>query len=253
MYTYPDINKIILTIFNIKIYWYGILYFISILLTYILLKKNIKELPINIHELLIYILISVIFGGKIGIIIYDNSKSLISLLKFWEPGRSFYGGLIIFIIIIAIKLKNKYLLYFKLSDILVKYFPLSIFLCRIGNFINGESYGNITNNKIGIIFPSGGPYLRHPTQLYESLTEGLMIFFIIILFKKDKPGLNTDIFSIVYGFNRFIIENLKHQYYIFNLPIYKVLSLSMFFFGIVIYISITNISYKKHQWKNLYQ
>ena len=131
--------------------------------------------------------------------------------------------------------------FFIITDISSLVVPFGFFLGRIANFINGELYGRVTDNPIGIIFPNGGPFPRHPSQLYEALFEGLILFIILnILFHftkiKNQIGLITGIFIFLYGFFRFFIEffrepDLQIGYLLFNLTLGQILCIIFFSIG----------------------
>jgi len=248
MYVHPDINPVFINFIGIKIYWYGLFYSISTIILYKLIIRRHKTIlkKIRFNSLFIYIIIGIIFGGKLGVILYDNQKDIILILKFWTPGRSFYSGFLTVSFIIYIhSIYYKYNIFYA-TDIITKYIPIGITLCRIGNFINSELYGTITKSYIGIIFSEGGPNPRHPTQLYEAFIEGILIYIILSFFKKTKKGINTSIFLILYGLFRFFIELFKNQYYLLNIPIDKTLSVIMFLSGIIILTRTKLITFMKN-------
>ena len=137
--------------------------------------------------------------------------------------------------------------FFIITDISSLVVPFGFFLGRIANFINGELYGRVTNNPIGIIFPNGGPFPRHPSQLYEALFEGLILFLILnILFHftkiKNQIGLITGIFIFLYGFFRFFIEFYREPdpqlgFLYLNLTLGQMLCFIMLIIGIVIIVN----------------
>ncbi|MEM2970319.1 MAG: prolipoprotein diacylglyceryl transferase, partial [Candidatus Bathyarchaeia archaeon] len=130
------------------------------------------------------------------------------VLPIWHGGMSFHGGLIGVILCAWIFAKIKKFDFFTLTDMLVLSAPIGIGLGRIGNFINGELYGRITNVPWAMVFPEGGPFPRHPSQLYEAGLEGVVLF-VILWFLKDKfksSGVLSSLFLIFYGVFRFFVE-----------------------------------------------
>ena len=198
-FLYPNISPIVLKTIYINIYWYGffhLLIFITNSLYFLRLKSKIvsKNKKRHLKEFFFFLLIGAIVGGKVGYIIFyapeifmiDNS----TILKFWLPGRSFYGGLVgILALAIIYKISEKKI---PLNDDLLLMLPINIFFIRIANFINGELYGRITNQEWGMIFPHIDNNLRHVSQLYEAFFEGILIFFIMnFMYKKKQKSLQT--------------------------------------------------------------
>ena len=215
------INPIFIKFGPISIYWYGITYFISLLIIYYILINDKNNILSNKQTLkmILFGIIGMLIGAKLGdIILYNNSLlynfNLTKINKIFTRGFSFHGGLIGTIIAIYLftlneKLKNKYT---ELLDYICVYIPIGICLVRFGNFINGELFGKPTTLPWGVIFYND-PYKlsRHPTQIYESIFEGLILFIILKFYtRKKRPIMHTSgIFLILYGIFRFIIEFIK--------------------------------------------
>ena len=186
-------------------------------------KFNIREFD----DLITYLIISIIVGGRIGYIIFYNFGYYISnpldIIKIWEGGMSFHGALVGIIIgTYFFSIKRKISTFF-LLDVIACVSPIGIFFGRITNFINGELIGKITNVSWGVIFPTVDSFARHPSQLYEAFLEGLVLFFILnfYIFKKNyKTGTCSYLFLIYYGIFRIICEFFRepdsHLGYIFN-------------------------------------
>ena len=143
-----------------------------------ILKINIQ----NLDNFLIYLILGIIFGGRVGYILFYNfnyySHNPIEILFLWQGGMSFHGGTIgVFVVSIIFAKKNK-IKTFVLTDIIVCVASIGIFLGRIANFINGELYGKKTYSNYGVIFPKVDMEPRHPSQLYEAILEGLILFLL---------------------------------------------------------------------------
>ena len=226
-----------LGVFQIR--WFSVAYIIGIILGWIYAIKIIKEMarkhnftPIkqtDFDDLIIYLIIGIIFGGRLGYIIFYNfdyySKNLFEILKLWEGGMSFHGGLLGVIIATIIFAKIKKINFFNFTDIICCVTPIGLFLGRIANFINGELFGKISTLPWAVIFPDGGNISRHPSQIYEAMLEGILLFFLINFFalKKQlliKTGYVSGLFLIFYSIARIIGENFRepdiHLGYFFN-------------------------------------
>ncbi len=204
----------------LKISWYSISYIIGILFAWkylqFLAKNNytsIKETAIEYFFTLS--IIGIILGGRIGYVVFYNLNyylaNPIEVLFIWNGGMSFHGGLIGVILAQIITSKKHKISFLSLCDITAIAAPFGFMLGRIANFVNGELYGRITENPVGIIFPNGGPYPRHPSQLYEAFFEGFILLILLNLITyytnaiKIK-GLLTGLFIFFYGLFRFFIE-----------------------------------------------
>lgn len=217
MLNYPQIDPIAVHLGPIKIYWYGITYLVGFALAWILAKLRAKKNYPSwsseiISDLIFYCAVGGIIGGRLGYILIYNLDSLfhnpLFIFQIWLGGMSFHGGIIgviTSIFFFARKMKTSFL---EMLDFIAPLAPLGIALGRIGNFINSELWGKITTAPWGMIFPNGGPLPRHPSQLYESFAEGILLFVIIWLYSaKPKPcGTVTGLFLFSYGILRFICE-----------------------------------------------
>ncbi|MDD5178228.1 MAG: prolipoprotein diacylglyceryl transferase [Candidatus Nanoarchaeia archaeon] len=206
------INPVLLTVFGLEIRYYGLIYVVSFILAYFILKKlsKEKEINLNVEDFLFYIVIGAIVGARIFYVLFYNLNYFIlnpeEIIMLWKGGLSFHGGLVGAIIAGIIYSRIKKLNFWKLADISVIPLAFSLFLGRIGNFINGELYGRITNVSWAVKFPNQDVY-RHPSQLYESL-KNLFIFIVLIFTRKTahKPGFQFALFMGLYSVLRFIVE-----------------------------------------------
>ena len=206
----------------IEIRWYSLAYIFGILIGWwygkkIIIKRFIVEKQtFNLKEfdnLVTYIVFSIILGGRIGYVIFYNIEYFLTnplkILKIWEGGMSFHGALIGIIIgtyLFSIK-KNIKTLFF--LDIIACVAPIGIMFGRIANFINGELVGKVTNLSWSVVFPQIDMLPRHPSQLYEALLEGLVLFFVVnfFIYKKNYiTGTCSFIFLIFYGIFRIFSE-----------------------------------------------
>ena len=204
----------------IKIQYYAVTWLLSAVLIYLFLRSNkiIKEIGLDNEEVNDMVFLYGLFfgamcGGRVGYMFFYGSDQLIndpfSLFYIWEGGLSFHGGLLGVIISLIVFCRRKNIEFLRLMDGVALSMPIGLGLVRIGNFLNGELFGKATNAEWGFIFPTD-PFgiLRHPSQLYESLGEGLLLFLILLLIsqKTNIKGIVSSSFLIFYGSIRFIIE-----------------------------------------------
>ena len=219
MLNYPSINPTALSIGPLSIQWYGLMYIIGIVLGTQFCKSFLLSLKFSlseIYDLISYIVLGLIIGGRLGYVIFYNLPYYIDnpgkIIAIWEGGMSYHGGAIgcIITIIICAKLYKKDV--FSLLDLMAIGSTFGVFFGRIGNFINGELYGRVTTSWVGMIFPNGGPDPRHPSQLYEAFFEGFVAFIILWgLLKKFnlKPGYLFSVNCLLYGGFRFLLEQFR--------------------------------------------
>ena len=212
-----NFNPIAIQVFSLEIRWYSLAYIVGILIGWILGKKifvsnnDIKE---KFDDYITYLIIGIIIGGRLGYVIFYNfnyySNNFLDIFKIWHGGMSFHGGLlgVIFFTIWFAKKNNQNP--FSYLDIVSTVAPIGIFFGRIANFINSELYGIETNLPWAVKFIQVDDLFRHPTQLYEAFFEGLILFLILIYFRKKGfskfLGFISGLFLIFYSIFRFIIE-----------------------------------------------
>ena len=221
MISYPAINPVALSLGPLQIHWYGIMYLLAFAGAYFLATRNSQRpwSPIKktqVEDLIVYGAWGVILGGRLGYMFFYNGDKWLAdpamLFRIWEGGMSFHGGLIgVATAIFMYGRKNK-VAFFGLTDFVVPLVPAGLFFGRIGNFIGGELYGRATDVPWAMVFPSDPTQLaRHPSQLYEALLEGLVLFLIINWYAR-KPrlfGEVTGLFLVLYGFFRFMVEFVR--------------------------------------------
>ena len=262
MIAFPNINPTAFNIFGIAIQWYGIAYAIGLLLglfysKYLIKNNNVKKESFD--DLMLWITLGIIFGGRLGyVVFYDLSfyfKNLsLVFLDIRKGGMSFHGGLLGVVTSTYIFCKIKKLHFLKFMDIISCAAPIGIFLGRITNFINSELWGKTTSLPWGVVFPNGGPNPRHPTQIYEAFLEGLVLFLILNYFYRKKyfiEGYCASIFLILYGVFRILIEFIRvpdnHIGYLLGnfLTNGILLSVPMMLLGCIIFLKV-NDKYRKN-------
>ena len=185
MLTYPNFNPIAFQMGPIKVHWYGIMYLIGFLSAWLLgiyraKKSNGVWTVDQVTDLIFYAALGVILGGRIGYMLFYDLPDLIShpltLFKVWDGGMSFHGGMLG--VCLALWLYSRHLKksVWALTDFIAPMVPIGLAAGRLGNFINGELWGRVTTSSVGMIFPTGGPLPRYPSQLFELALEGVAPF-----------------------------------------------------------------------------
>ena len=255
MFTH-NLDPVLLNFGLVSIRWYSMAYIVGILAGWWYGKKLIqKRLQFEIDkfyikefdDLISYLIIAIILGGRIGYIIFYNPQYYIlnpfDTLKVWEGGMSFHGALAGIIIVTFIFSRKRNLKALFLLDIIACVAPIGIFLGRIANFVNGELVGKISNVSWSVIFPNIDLAPRHPSQIYEAFLEGIVLFTILnyLIFKKNyKLGICSSLFLIYYGIFRIISEIFREPDpqigYVFDLlSMGTILSSLMVFFGSILF------------------
>ena len=245
-----NFDPVALQILSFEIRWYSLAYIAGILIGWILAKKIfIKDLEINkkFDDYIIYLIIGIIIGGRLGYILIYNFDyyihNLLDIFKIWEGGMSFHGGLIGIIFASIIFAKNNNQNSFLYMDIVALVAPIGIFFGRIANFINSELYGTATNVSWAVTFIKVDNFPRHPSQLYEALLEGVFLFLILIYFKNkflNKPGVISGLFLIFYSIFRFFVEFYRVPdeqlgYIFLNFTMGQVVSLIFMLSGVLLF------------------
>ncbi len=222
MLTYPHIDPVIFHIGPLQVRWYGMMYVLGFAASLLLVKYQIKKfgfrkLDVHFENLNLVLIICLILGARLGYVLFYNLSYYLAhpsaILATWEGGMSFHGGLAAIILGGFIFCRKKGLDFWRVADFYSVTIPIGLGLGRIGNFINGELYGRVTNVPWGMVFPGGGPLPRHPSQLYESFLEGPVLFLILwVLKEKQSPpsswpsGTIFALFVIIYGIFRITVE-----------------------------------------------
>ncbi len=222
---FPDIDPIALSLGPVQIHWYALAYLVGFLLgwqvaKYIcrLDKDAYRPNSYDVDDFMTWAILSILLGGRIGYVLFYNLPHYmddpLSALKLWQGGMSFHGALIGVVIACFSYAWIKKVSLLRLADLFAVSAPIGFFLGRIANFINGELFGRPTDVPWGIVFPQGGDVPRHPSQLYEALLEGLVMFILLFLMARSErfrniPGTISATFLMFYGASRFLIEYVR--------------------------------------------
>ena len=246
-----NFDPVAIQIFSIEIRWYSLAYIFGILLGWLYCKKILikdKNISKLFDDLISYVIIGIILGGRLGYVIFYNleyfSNNPIEILMIWQGGMSFHGGLLGVLASTIIYTKKHNVNKFIFLDLIAGSAPIGIFLGRIANFINSELYGRETDILWSVIFAKIDNITRHPSQIYEALLEGVILFFILFFFIKKnyllKPGLISSLFLIFYSLFRFLVEFFRVPdeqvgFIYLNLTIGQIISLIFLSFGFYLF------------------
>ncbi|MFZ0242088.1 MAG: prolipoprotein diacylglyceryl transferase [Desulfobacterales bacterium] len=226
------LNPVIFSFGGFKLQYYGLMYVVAFLVTYLLVAYRLRHeerFPVTaeqVQALMTAMMLGVIVGGRLGyVLFYNPSYYLAHPLEVILPfdfsngvtftgitGMSFHGGLVGVILFSWLYCRKNALSLLAMADLFIPAIPLGYTFGRIGNFINGELYGRVTTAPIGMIFPlAPGRQLRHPSQLYEALFEGLFLFLVLwgVRRRVRMPGAMLGLYLIGYGTVRFFIEYFR--------------------------------------------
>lgn len=259
MITYPEISPEIIRVGPLAVRWYGMMYLIGFASSYLLVRHQIKKragtetrknenqsrrLPLSeVDSLYSYLILGLLLGARLGYVIFYNLSSYIQhpleVFAVWHGGMSFHGGLIGSIIAGVFFCRQFRVDFWQNADFVIAAAPIGIGLGRLGNFINAELYGRVSDVPWAMVFPGGGLLPRHPSQLYELFLEGIVLFIAMWTMKDRgmKTGMLTSLFIVLYGAFRFFVEFFREPDiqvgYLFGiLTMGQLLSASMVLVGV---------------------
>ena len=226
-FVFPGFDKNIFSFGNVNFFgndieisakWYGLMYILGGLFSFLLLKKRAKRYGFSEKEIedgVLYALIGAILGGRIGYMLFYQFSSVLenplSILAIHKGGMSFHGGFLGVLLAMFILARANNKTFFQVADFAAPTVPIGLGLGRLGNFINGELWGRVTDVPWGFVFPHVDDYVRHPSQIYQLLLEGVAMFICLNLYqmKKRNSGEISGLFVLLYGSFRFIVEYFR--------------------------------------------
>lgn len=249
MFIYPSIDPVAFSLGPVQVHWYGLMYLVGFLGAWLLAWWRAKHYRLDwnkdqISDLIFYSALGVILGGRIGYMLFYNTQEFIHqpwiLFKLWEGGMSFHGGLLGVIIAVWLfswKFNKPFL---AVGDFVAPLVPLGLAAGRVGNFINGELWGRVTDVPWAMVYPHVDNQPRHPSQIYEFALEGVLLFILIWWYaRKPRPlGRVSALFLIAYSICRLIAECFRQPdeqmgYFIFGLlTMGQILSIPMLLLGL---------------------
>lgn len=219
MLIHPQFDPIAIHFGPLAIRWYGLMYLIAFLLFLYLGRRRLAQAHMhswnqrNLDDLLFYGALGVILGGRLGYVLFyrplDYLHAPLEILKIWEGGMSFHGGLLGVCLALAWYAKRHRRHWLEVTDFVAPLVPTGLAAGRLGNFINGELWGRASNVPWAMVFPQAGDWTpRHPSQLYQFALEGLLLFIVLWIYaRKPRPlGAVSGAFLLGYGILRFVAE-----------------------------------------------
>lgn len=219
MIVLPEFDPVAITLGPLSVRWYGLAYAVGFLVAWWLGRVQARRPWSRLEErdvddLITWLVFGLVLGGRLGYVLFYNLPYYIhhpeAALHIWEGGMSFHGGLLGVLAACWIFGKRRGIPFLAVGDFLAPLTPPGLFFGRLGNFVNGELWGRVTDGPWGMVFPSpsAGPLPRHPSQLYEAGLEGLLLFIVLWLYgRKERPtGAVGGLFLLGYGACRFIVE-----------------------------------------------
>ena len=217
---FPMIDPVLVELGPVVIRWYALAYIAGLVLGWrymIWLAGQTGSLikPKDADDFLVWAVLGVIVGGRLGYVLFYKPAYYLAnpgeILQTWQGGMSFHGGFLGVLIATFLFCRMRKIRFWAFIDLAAVVTPIGLFFGRLANFINSELWGRTTDVAWGVVFPNGGPYPRHPSQLYEAALEGLVLLVILHLVWQRKslrsaPGVISGVFLIGYGMSRIIVE-----------------------------------------------
>ena len=250
---FPDIDPVIFSIGPFAIRWYALAYISGLILDWLYVRRIAATPPANVDKVrvddfLVWATFGVILGGRLGYVLFYKPAYYLSnpaeILMVWQGGMSFHGGFLGVIVATILFCRRHQINTLAFGDTIACAAPIGLFFGRIANFINGELFGRVTDSSWGVVFPHGGPLPRHPSQLYEAVLEGAVLFVLMFLLSRSTdirqtPGALCGVFLAGYGVARFIVEFFRqpdaHLGFLFaGATMGQLLSLPMIVIGLAV-------------------
>ncbi|MEA3070394.1 MAG: phosphatidylglycerol---prolipoprotein diacylglyceryl transferase [Alphaproteobacteria bacterium] len=221
---FPAFDPVLISFGPFAIRWYALAYIVGILLGWLYARTVIKHetlwagvppmTPADFDDFVLWVTLGIILGGRIGYVLFYNPQYFaqhpLEMIELWNGGMSFHGGFLGCVLAVVLFARHRGIPILSLGDLTCAAATIGIFLGRLANFINGELWGRPTDVPWAMVFPSGGPQPRHPSQLYEALLEGLLLFVVLtVLIRRgalQRPGFIIGAFAFGYGIARTIGE-----------------------------------------------
>ena len=217
MLQYPDIDPIAFSVAGIKVHWYGLMYLLGFAIFMVLGRVRARDpghgvTPRDVDDLLFYGVLGVILGGRAGYVLFYDLERFIqdfrTIFMIWEGGMSFHGGLLGVLVALVVFSRRRGMAFLRSTDFVAPLVPLGLGAGRMGNFINGELWGRVSDVPWAMVFPHVDNLPRHPTQLYQLLIEGVLLFVILWVYssKQRATGTVTGLFAVLYALGRIGVE-----------------------------------------------
>jgi phosphatidylglycerol:prolipoprotein diacylglycerol transferase len=252
---FPAIDPVLIHIGPLAIRWYALAYIFGILFGWFYARMLIRnerlwggKVPMKVEDFddfVLWVTLGIILGGRLGYVLFYNFEHFaanpIEILQLWTGGMSFHGGFFGCVLAVVLFARWRGISILSLGDLTCAVGPIGLFLGRLANFINGELWGRVTDVPWAMVFPGAGPLPRHPSQIYEALLEGLLLFLVLAVLIRGgalkRPGLIIGAFAVVYalarGFCEFFREPDPQLGFLWGgLTMGMLLSVPLFLYGV---------------------
>jgi phosphatidylglycerol:prolipoprotein diacylglycerol transferase len=221
---FPNFDPVLITIGPIAIRWYALAYIVGILLGWVYARALIRNerywggpaplTVVDFDDFILWVTLGIIVGGRVGYVLFYNTEHFLThpteIAQLWKGGMSFHGGFVGCVLAVVLFSRRRNISILSLGDLTCAVAPIGLLLGRLANFVNAELWGRPTDVPWAMVFPTGGPLPRHPSQLYEATLEGLvLLIFLLISIRMGalkRPGLVTGLFAFGYAGARIICE-----------------------------------------------
>ena len=252
---YPHFNPVLVHFGPFAIRWYALAYIFGILIGWFYARTIIRadrlwggKAPLTVidfDDFILWVTLGIILGGRTGYVLFYNlpyfAAHPLQIFQLWHGGMSFHGGFIGCVVAVFLFARSRGIPVLSLGDLTCGVAPIGLFLGRLANFVNGELWGRPTNVPWAMIFPSGGPIPRHPSQLYEATMEGIVLFIVLAVLMRSgalkRPGLTVGCFAVGYAIARSFCEMFREPdvqlgFLWGGITMGQLLSIPLFFAGI---------------------
>lgn len=249
---FPEIDPVLVEIGPFAIRWYALAYVAGLiigwqLMMYLARNPASRITPKEADDFLVWATLGVLLGGRLGYVLFYKPGYYLAhpleIPMIWQGGMSFHGGFLGVVIAILLYCRRRKINILDFSDLLTVVAPIGLFFGRLANFINAELYGRVSDVPWAMVFPGGGPLPRHPSQLYEAVLEGVLLFLLLLIARKsrfaEKPGFITGLFFTGYALARSFVELYREPdaflgFMIGGLTMGQLLSLPILIAGLVL-------------------
>ena len=254
---FPAFDPVLISFGPVAIRWYALAYIVGILLGWLYARTIIRHeslwggppplKPADYDDFVLWVTLGIILGGRIGYVLFYNpayfAENPLESMELWKGGMSFHGGFVGCVVAVVLFARHRGIPVLSLGDLTCAAGPIGLLLGRIANFINGELWGRATDVPWAMVFPNGGPLPRHPSQLYEALCEGVLLFALLCVAERfharQRPGLVTGLFLVGYAVARMSGELFREPdaqlgFLIFGTTMGQLLSIPVLIAGILI-------------------
>lgn len=226
MWMHPQFDPVAFSVGPVQVHWYGLTYLVAFGLFLLLARARVRQPALaaqgwqdrDVEDLLFFGVLGVILGGRLGYALFYKPEVYLAqpleILKVWQGGMAFHGGLIGVVVAMAVFAWRRQRPWLQVTDLIAPCVPLGLASGRIGNFINGELWGRAADPALpwAMVFPQSGSLLaRHPSQLYQFLLEGVLLFALMWAYARGRRGLGqvSGVFLMGYGTLRFVAEYFR--------------------------------------------